>query len=69
VAELAGQLDDAGARDALEDGARLGRDDPAVGVHEVEVHATELLDVAALLGVEEDHLVAALVDRLLLRDQ
>jgi hypothetical protein len=32
----------------------------AVGEDEVHVHAAELLDVRPLLGVEEDHLVAAL---------
>src|SRR3712207_7441215 len=41
----------------------------AVVVDEVEVHPTELLDVATLDRVEEDDLVVALVDRLLLRSQ
>ena len=68
VAELAGELDDAGAGDALEDRADLGGDDVAVGVDEVHVHAAELLDVLALLGVEEDHLVAAVGGGLLLGD-
>src|SRR6478735_8241178 len=69
VTHLASELDDAGAGDALEDGAGLGGDDVAVGVHEVHVHAAELLDVLALLAVEEDDLVAAVGGRLLLGDQ
>ena len=70
VPELAAQLHDRAAGDPLEDRAgRLGRDDRAVVLDEVEVHAAELLDVPPLRRVEEDHLVAALADGLLLGDQ
>src|SRR3954468_2571848 len=70
VAELAAELDDGVAGDPLEDGSRgLRGHDAAVVAYEVEVHAAELLDVPALGGVEERDLVAALLDRLLLRDQ
>jgi hypothetical protein len=62
---LLGQLEDRGPRDALEDRAgELGGDERAVGVDEEEVHPAELLDPASLDGVEEDHLVAAVLDRL-----
>ena len=43
--------------------------DRAVVVDEQHVHAAELLDAAALGRVEEDHLVAAVLDRLGLREQ
>ena len=46
-----------------------GRDHRAVGVHEEHVHAAELVDVLVLDRVEEDHLVAAVLGRLLLRQQ
>src|SRR6478735_159895 len=69
MAELAGELYDRRAGDALEDRAGLGRDDVPVVVHEVHVHAAELLDVLALLAVEEDDLVAAVRAGLLLRDE
>ena len=69
VPGLLGELDDRRAGDALQDRAGLRGDDVAVGVDEVHVHPAELLDVRALGGVEEDHLVAALGDRLLLGDQ
>ena len=69
VAHLAGELDDRRPGDALEDGAGLGGHDGAVVVDEVHVHAAELLDVLALLGVEEHHLVTAVAGGLLLGDQ
>ena len=53
------------AGDALEDRAgQLGRDDAPVLHDEEEVHPAELLDVGVRRGVEEDDLVAAVLDRL-----
>ena len=64
-AELLGELEDRAAGDALEDRAgELGGDEAAVPGDEEEVHATELLDVGVRRGVEEDRLVAAVLDAL-----
>ena len=53
------------AGDALEDRAgELGRDQPVVLRHEEQVHPAELLDVGVRRGVEEDGLVAAVLDAL-----
>ena len=46
-----------------------GVEQRAVLEHEEHVHAAEFLDVAALDRIEEDHLVAAVLDRLGLRAQ
>ena len=60
-----GQRDDRVAGDAGQDRAgQRRRDQRAVVVDEEDVHAAELVDVPALHRVEEDHLVAAVLDRL-----
>ena len=57
------------AGDAGQDRAERRRRERAVVEHEEDVHAAELLDVAALDGIEEDDLIAAVLDRLGLRAQ
>ena len=58
------------AGDAGQDRAgQRGRRHAAVVEHEEDVHAAQFLDPAALGRVEEDHLVAAVADRLGLREQ
>ncbi len=47
----------------------LGGDDGAVVEDEEDVHSAEFLEPAVLDGVEEDHLVAAVLERLLLGQQ
>ena len=70
VTEVAGQRQDRVAGDSRQDRAgQRRRDDRAVGVDEVQVHAAELLDVLVLGRVEERHLRAAVRVCLLLRQQ
>src|SRR5690606_5367966 len=66
VAAVAPQLQDRVERDALEDRIRVGRDEAVVARDEHDVHAAELFEVLALLGVEEQHLLAAVLVGLLL---
>src|SRR5690606_5206010 len=74
VAEVLGQLEEAVSGHPGEQSARELRRDEARGsrgrrVHEEEVHAAHLLDVATLLRIEPDHLVTALGVRLPLSDE
>ena len=65
-----GEGEDRVAGDAGQDGAAERRGQHrAVVEHEEDVHAAELLDPAPFGGVEEDDLVAAVLDRLGLGDE
>jgi len=57
------------AGDAGQDGAERRRRERTVVEREEDVHAAEFLDVAALDRIEENHLIAAVIDGLGLRAQ
>jgi len=63
------RADDRIAGDARQDRAERRRQQRTVVEHKEDVHATEFLDVAALDRIEENDLIAAVIDGLGLRAQ
>src|SRR6202171_6438483 len=61
------ERDDRIAGDARQDGAERRRRERTVVEHEEDVHAAEFLDVATLDRIEENDLIAAVIDGLGLR--